>query len=121
MQNLTASESSQKVPLQARSTSESAAAEADPLHARILKLTSDLGNTVLTKRAAGDLFGIKNKFPEQFTSVALFRKVMLTLERHTFRLQVRRFVIDLFDKNVMRRIVLDDDSGDKSPIDGRER
>ena len=28
----------------------------DPIRARILALASDLGNTVLTKRAAGDLF-----------------------------------------------------------------
>lgn len=29
----------------------------DPIHNRILELTVDLGNTVLTKRAAGDLYG----------------------------------------------------------------
>ncbi len=34
---------------------------------------------------------------------------MRVLETHAFRLPVRRFVLDLFDKNVMRRIVLDDD------------
>lgn len=28
----------------------------DPLNARILRLIVDLGNTVLTKRAAGDLY-----------------------------------------------------------------
>lgn len=28
----------------------------DPVNARILSLVADLGNTVLTKRAAGDLF-----------------------------------------------------------------
>jgi len=35
---------------------------------------------------------------------------MSLLERHHYRLPVRRFVIDLFDKNLMRRIVLEDDS-----------
>ncbi len=105
------------MPPPVRNRSQSAVAEEDPLYARILKLTSDLGNTVLTKRAAGDLFSIKTKSPEKFTSVALFRKVMLILEKHSFRLPVRRFIIDLFDKSVMRRIVLDDDSGEESPAD----
>lgn len=102
------------MPPPVRSKSESAVIDDDPLLARILKLVSDLGNTVLTKRAASDLFSIKTKSPEQFTSVSLFRKVMLLLEKHNFRLPVRRFVIDLFDKSVMRRIVLDEDSGDES-------
>ena len=83
----------------------------DPIQARILSLASDLGNTVLTKRAASDLFGIKTKAPELFTSVALFRRIMLILEKHSFRLPVRRFLIDLFDKTVMRRIVLEEDYG----------
>lgn len=37
---------------------------------------------------------------------------MSVLESHSFRLPVRRFVIDLFDKSVMRHIVLDDGSED---------
>ena len=83
----------------------------DPIQARILSLAGDLGNTVLTKRAASDLFGIKTKAPELFSSVALFRKIMLILEKHNFRLLVRRFLIDLFDKTIMRRIVLEEDYG----------
>lgn len=39
---------------------------------------------------------------------------MRLLERHHYRLLVRRFVIDLFDKNVMRRIVLEDDEDSES-------
>lgn len=92
----------------------------DPIQARILSLAGDLGNTVLTKRAASDLFGIKTKAPELFTSVALFRKIMLILEKHNFRLPVRRFVIDLFDKTIMRRIVLEEEYGnDDEPSDAR--
>ena len=34
---------------------------------------------------------------------------MVLLECHNYRLPVRRFVIDLFDKAVMRRVVLEDD------------
>lgn len=34
---------------------------------------------------------------------------MRILEGHAFRLPVRRFILDLFDRSVMRRVVLDDD------------
>ena len=84
----------------------------DPMQARILSLAGDLGNTVLTKRAASDLLGLKSKAPELFTSVDLFRQIMLMLEKHNFRLHVRRFLIDLFDKSIMRRIVLEDEEED---------
>lgn len=60
---------------------------------------------------------IKAKKPEGFQQPQLFHKVMSILERHHFRLLVRRFVIDLFDKNVMRRIVLEDDSESDSDRD----
>ena len=91
----------------------------DPKRARVLALVKDLGNAVLTKKAAGDIYAVKNSSPELFTSVALFRKVMLILESHNFRLPARKFILDTFDKSVLRRIVLDDESGnedDFSPI-----
>jgi hypothetical protein len=53
---------------------------------------------------------IKSKQPERFHQVHLFRKTLCILESHHFRLPARRFAIDLFDKTVMRRIVLDEDS-----------
>lgn len=34
---------------------------------------------------------------------------MNVLESHAFRLLVRRFILDLFDKSVMTKVVLDDD------------
>lgn len=85
---------------------------------RILRLVTDLGNTVLAKRAAGDLHNIKAKKPPQFQDPEVFKKVMRILERHHFRLPVCRFVIDLFDRRVLRRIVLeeDDDDEDESPV-----
>lgn len=43
---------------------------------------------------------------------------MRVLETHAFRLPVRRFVLDLFGKNVMRRVVLDDDDDDDYEDDG---
>ena len=88
--------------------------DADPVHARIIAIVTDLGNTVLTKKAAADLHNVKMRFPEQFSSMVVFRKVMRVLENYNFRLQVRRFVIDLFDKGIMRRIVLEEDSGSES-------
>ena len=92
----------------------------DPMQARLLSLAGDLGNTVLTKRAASDLLGIKSKAPDLFTSVPLFRKIMVILEKHNFRLQVRRFLIDLFDKTVMRRMVLEEEYGsDYNGLDSR--
>lgn len=53
---------------------------------------------------------MKSKRAENFSQIPLFRKVMHTLENHTFRLPVRRFVIDLFGKSVMRHIVLEDEA-----------
>lgn len=37
---------------------------------------------------------------------------MTILESHHYRLPARRFIIDLFDKDVMRRIVLEEDEYD---------
>lgn len=106
--NVTRSPDQMPPPFRRKQTT---ALDEDPIQARILSLAGDLGNTVLTKRAASDLFSIKTKAPELFSSVALFRKIMLILEKHNFRLPVRRFLIDLFDKTIMRRIVLEEDYG----------
>lgn len=38
------------------------------------------------------------------------------LESHAFRLHVRRFVLDLFGPDVMRRVVLGDDEGEEAAI-----
>ena len=86
----------------------------DPKRAQVLALVKDLGNAVLTKKAAGDIYGIKTASPELFTSVALFRKVMQILESHNFRLPARKFILDTFDKGVLRRVVLEDESGTES-------
>lgn len=45
---------------------------------------------------------------------------MHVLEAHAFRLPVRRFVLDLFDKKVMRRMVLDDGDDDNDDDDEGE-
>ncbi|EEP76742.1 conserved hypothetical protein [Uncinocarpus reesii 1704] len=88
----------------------SAVTDSDPINQKILNLLADMGNTVLTKRAAADLQRIKLKHPDNFRQTQLFRNTLIILESHHFRLPARRFALDLFDKSVMRRIVLDDDS-----------
>ncbi|EAU38282.1 conserved hypothetical protein [Aspergillus terreus NIH2624] len=87
-----------------------ATTDEDPVNQKILKLIVDMGNTVLSKRAAADLHSIKSKQPEHFRQPHLFRKTLSILESHHFRLPARRFALDLFDKSVMRRIVLEDES-----------
>ncbi|GKZ71253.1 hypothetical protein AnigIFM60653_010489 [Aspergillus niger] len=91
-----------------------AAMDTDPANQKILKLIVDMGNTVLSKRAAADLHNLKSKQPDCFHQPHLFRKTLSILESHHFRLPARRFALDLFDKSVMRRIVLEDDSDSDS-------
>lgn len=59
---------------------------------------------------------IKMRHPETFASVELYRKVRDVLGSHNFRLPVRRFLLDLFDKGVMRKIVLDEDESENESI-----
>ncbi|KAI9659927.1 MAG: hypothetical protein M1821_001279 [Bathelium mastoideum] len=104
-------------PMTSRQMTNTPVTDADDTNARIIDLIKDLGNTVLTKRAAADLNAIKARKPRGFQRPALFHKVMSILESQHYRLGACRFVIDLFDRKVMRQIVLeeeDDDSSDES-------
>jgi len=83
--------------------------DANPTTARILKCVAMLGNTVMSKRAAGELLAVKNKKPRLFQSPELFRKVMSVLESHYFHHAMWNFAMNLFDKTVMRSIVLEED------------
>lgn len=60
------------------------------------------------------IYSLKSKQPDCFHQPHLFRKTLSILESHHFRLPARRFALDLFDKSVMRRIVLEDDSDSDS-------
>lgn len=93
------------------------ALDPDPLTSRILHHVTDLGNTVLAKRSATELHAIKAKKPAQFQDPDVFRKVMRILERHHFRLPVCRFVIDLFDRKVLRKIVLEEEDEDEDSVE----
>lgn len=86
--------------------------DSDATNQRILGLVGDLVNTVLTKRALSELNHIKLQKAPGFRQPRLFRKVMVILESHHYILLVRRFVLDLFDRTVMRQIVLDEESTD---------
>lgn len=57
---------------------------------------------------------LKSKQPEKFRQVEIFRKTLCILESHHYRLPARRFALDLFDKSVMRRIVLEEDYDSES-------
>lgn len=81
----------------------------DPTNAGILNSITKLGNTVLTNKALAELSAFKHQKAPGFRSPALFRKVMVLLASHWYGIQQWRFVIDLFDKEVLRRIVLEDD------------
>ncbi|PGG99617.1 hypothetical protein AJ79_08477 [Helicocarpus griseus UAMH5409] len=102
-----------------------ASTDSEPVRQRILNLIVDMGNAVLSKRAASDLHNIKNKKPEYFRAIPLFQKALVLLESHHFRLPARRFALDLFDKSVLKSIVHgdapdeddDDDAIDASDVD----
>lgn len=91
----------------------------DATTAKILQLTSNLVNTVLAKKAASELNAIKARKTSHFSSPVLFRHVVALLEQHKYHLPVCRFVLDLFDRGVLRRVVLeesdedDEDDGDQ--------
>ena len=65
-------------------------------------------------------FSIKAKKTSHFQRPGLFHKVMGILAAHHFRLPVRRFVIDLFDKRVMRQIVLEEEGDEPEHDDDEE-
>jgi len=88
--------------------------DADPTNAAILSSIVKLGNTVLTNKALAELNGFRHKKAAAgFRSVGLFKKAMGLLASHAYRIPQYRFVIDLFDKSVLRRIVLEGDDGEE--------
>jgi rapamycin-insensitive companion of mTOR len=80
----------------------------------VLKLIVNMGNSVTYKKIGGDLQMLRLRHPQLFTDVGLFRKTLTILESHHYRLLARQHILDLFDKSVMRRIVLDDESETES-------
>jgi len=60
-----------------------------------------------------ELMQFKVKKVPGFQQPELFKKIMTLLESHHFRLGVRHFVAELFDRSVLRRIVFEEDSSDE--------
>ena len=87
------------------------------VRAKILKLIVEMGNSVMYKKAAGELHTIKAKQPTHFTDTVMFRKTLVILESHHYRLQARHFILNLFNKGLMRRIILDEELGDDTGSD----
>jgi len=84
----------------------------DATNAGILGAITELGNTVLTNKALAKLGTYRHKKPPGFRSPTLFRKVMTLLASHGYGIQQWRFVIDLFDKEVLRKLVLEEEDDD---------
>ena len=93
----------------------------DDINERILELVVDLGNMVLYKKALTELQKLKQRKPTAFRSQQFFKHVMGLMEWKHYRLGVRRMVIDLFEKNVMRQIVFDEEEDSENSGDGSEQ
>jgi rapamycin-insensitive companion of mTOR len=91
----------------------------DPANAAILASIAKLGNSVLTNKAVGELNALKHrKKAPGFASDFVFKRALDVLSGHRFGVQQWRFVIDLFEKGVLRKIVLEEDeSGSDSSSD----
>ncbi|KAI7190457.1 hypothetical protein KC363_g4384 [Hortaea werneckii] len=89
----------------------------DPTSAGILASIVKLGNTVLTNKALSELNGYRNKKAPGFQKPALFRKAMGVMASHAYRIPQYRFVIDLFDKSVLRKIVIEDEGSESDALD----
>lgn len=79
----------------------------------MLKAVIEMGNSVMAKKAAVELNGLKARHQDAFQQVSLFKKTLVLLESHHYRLWQRQFVLDLFDRGIMRRIVLEEDMEDE--------
>lgn len=91
--------------------------DSDEGNMAILNSITKLGNTVLTNKAIGELNSFKHKKVPGFQQPMLFRKVMVLLASHQYRIPQYRFVIDLFDKTVLRKIVLEEEDDDTDDDD----
>ena len=87
--------------------------EPDSVNKRILSLIADLSNTVLSKNRAAELNVMKARKATAFKSPQVFRKAMEILAQRHVRLQALRFVVELFDKDTIRQVILDDEEPDE--------
>ena len=90
------------------------------MNQRVLEIVVDLSNSVLFKRAMGELVQVRQKRKGGFTSVRLFRQIMALLEYNHYRLPIRKVVTELFNKSVLRQIVLEGGEGDENEDEDEE-
>ncbi|KAK6379604.1 uncharacterized protein PV06_00495 [Exophiala oligosperma] len=81
----------------------------DTIRAKILKHIVEMGNSVMYKKAAGDLHTLRVKQPTYFAETEMFKRTLVILESHHYRLQARHYILNLFNKGLMRRIILDEE------------
>ncbi|OAL38348.1 hypothetical protein AYO20_02407 [Fonsecaea nubica] len=89
----------------------------NPVRAKILKSIVEMGNSVMYKKAAADLHALKARQPSHFGDTEMFRKTLVILESHHYRLQARHYILNLFNKGLMRKIIFDEDMGDSTESD----
>ena len=65
---------------------------------KLLKLIGNLSNHVTQKTALPELKKVSQKSPDLFMDEGLFHCVVLMMTNYCFKLQVRRYVFQLFDK-----------------------
>lgn len=90
----------------------------DPVSANILRLVVEMGNSVMYKKIAGELQVLKSRHPVHFTEAEIFKKVLIILESHHYRLQAREFILNLFNRSVMRKIVFEETEEDTASDTG---
>ena len=76
-------------------------AKTDPLSTEILTAMSNLSNHILANDAAQALIRLKRKYPAKFGSLTLYDQAHLLLSRYSYRLTVRKFILDLFSNDVL--------------------
>jgi len=89
---------------------------------KLYQAVIESGNTVLSRRALNELNAVKSKSADLFRSAVVFRNTLFIFECHNIRLPIRQRIIDMFDKKVMRQIVLDEGSSEEESTadeDGR--
>jgi rapamycin-insensitive companion of mTOR len=89
----------------------------NPVRAKILKSIVEMGNSVQYKKAAGELQSLKTRQPQHFGDTDMFRKTLVILECHHYRLQARHFILNLFNKGLMRKIIFDEEMGESTGSD----
>ncbi|EXJ68795.1 uncharacterized protein A1O5_07726 [Cladophialophora psammophila CBS 110553] len=94
-----------------------ATTDENPVRAKILKSIVEMGNSVMYKKAAADLHALKTRQPSHFGDTEMFQKTLVILESHHYRLQARHYILNLFNKGLMRKIIFDEEMGDSTESD----